>query len=99
MEISGSIGIDLEMCPCRRNESLTMVVVDEYSKSPLLDGGGQLMDDNKQMEGNDIAIGEACERSTSHDIVVKGFGEEQHYFSLTYGFSSFSKHVKNGPMW
>ena len=47
----------LKMRPSGRNEGSTVVVVDESSKSPLFDGGGQFMNDNEQVGGNEVAIG------------------------------------------
>lgn len=46
MEDSGSIRNDLEIHPSGRNEGPTVVVVDESSKSPFIDGSGQFVDDN-----------------------------------------------------
>lgn len=49
---------DLKMHPSGRNQSPTQVVVDESSKSPLLDGGRQFMDRNEQMGGNEVTTEE-----------------------------------------
>ena len=46
------------ICPSERNKGLMVVVVDESSKSPLFDGNGQIMDDNEQVRGNEVAIEE-----------------------------------------
>jgi hypothetical protein len=51
MEDSGSMRKDLEMCPSARDGDRTVVVMDKSSKSSLLDGGGQSMDDNERVGG------------------------------------------------
>ena len=59
MRASGSIqvGNDLEMRPSGRNEGSTvMVVVDKSFLSHFLDGGGQSVDDNKQVGGNEVQL-------------------------------------------
>ena len=53
---SGSVKINLKICPSGRNEGLMMVLVDQSSKLPLLDGGGQSKDGNKQVGGNRFAF-------------------------------------------
>lgn len=75
MENSGSITNDSKMPPSGRNEGPTMMVMDESSKSPLFNGGGQSVDDNDQVGGNGVAIEEAREKTTNNNIIV-GFGEE-----------------------
>jgi hypothetical protein len=77
MEDSGSIRNDLEIHPSWRNEGPTVVVMDESCKSPLFDGIGQFMDDNKQVGGNGVVIEEPREGPANNNIVVEGFGEEQ----------------------
>jgi hypothetical protein len=52
-----------------------VIILDESSKSPLLDGGGQTVDDNQQVGGNGVAIEEACNEQANNDIVVR-FDEE-----------------------
>lgn len=79
MEDSGSIKNNLEMYPSRKNKGHAVVAMDEYSKSPFFDGGGQSVDDNKQMGGNGLAIEEAHEGSANDDIIVDESGEEQQY--------------------
>ena len=54
-----------------------MVMMDESSKSPLFDGGGQAMDGNKRMGGNGVAIEEPREKTTNNNVIVESFGEEQ----------------------
>ena len=56
-----------------------VVVVDESSKSPLFDGNGQIMDDNEQVRGNEVAIEEPWEGPPNEDVVVEGFGEDRRY--------------------
>ena len=80
MEDSGSIRNDLEMCPSERNEGPMVVVVEESSKSPLFDGGGQFVDDNEEVEGNGLAVEEACEGPVNDDVIVEGFGGEWRSF-------------------
>ena len=58
IEDSGNITSDLEMYPSGRNEDPMVVVVDKFSKLHLFDGGGQSVDDNKQVGGNGVAIEE-----------------------------------------
>lgn len=77
MENSGSIRNNLEMCPSGRNEGPMMVVVNEYSKPPLFDGGGQFVDSNKQMGGNGVATEKTPEGLTNNNIIVEGFSGEQ----------------------
>ena len=55
MEDSESIRNDLEIHMSGRNEGPTMVVVNEYSKSPLCDDSGHFMDGNEQVDGNGVA--------------------------------------------
>jgi hypothetical protein len=74
----GSIKKDLEMRSSGRSEGLIVIVVDESCKLPLFDGGGQFMDDNEQVGGNEDAIKEAREEPTNNDVVVvEGLGEER----------------------
>lgn len=47
------------MCLSGRNESPIVVVMDEFSKSLLFDSGGQSVDENEQVGGNEVAIEEA----------------------------------------
>ena len=54
MENNGRIRIDLEMRPSGKNECPTVVVVDEASKSPLFDGGGQFMNDLRPIFGHSL---------------------------------------------
>jgi hypothetical protein len=77
MEDSGIIRVDLEMHPIGRNEGPMVVVVDESSKSPLFEGGGQSVDGTKQVESKEVANEEKCERPTNDDIIVEGFGKER----------------------
>ena len=75
----GSIKNNLEMHSSGRSEGLIVAVVDESCKLPLFDGGGQFMDDNKQVGGDEVVIKEAHEEPTNNDVVVvvDGFGEER----------------------
>ena len=61
------------MCPSGRNESPMMMVVNESSKSPLL------VDDNKRMGGNVVAIEDTREVPANNDVVVEGCDEERLY--------------------
>jgi hypothetical protein len=65
------------MQPSERNES--PAVVDKYFKSPLLDGTGQFVDDNDEVEGDDAAIEKICEDPANDDIIVKKFDEKRRY--------------------
>ena len=56
MEDSGSIGNNLEMRPSGREVRRMMIVMDESSKSHLLDGGEQSVDDMERVGGNEVAI-------------------------------------------
>ena len=69
------------MTPSGRNEGpiVVVVVVDESSKSPLFDGSGQFMNNNKQLGNNGVAMKETCEGPANHDEVVEGFGEKRRY--------------------
>jgi hypothetical protein len=65
MEDIESIRNNLEMRPSGRDGGRIMVVMDESSKSPLLDGGGQSMDGNERVGGNGVPIEEPRERVTT----------------------------------
>ena len=58
-----------------------MVMVDESSKSPLFDGGGQIMDGNEQVGGNELVIEGPCERATNNEVIVEIFGEVWRYLT------------------
>ena len=78
MEDTASIRNYLEMHPSGRNEGPTVVVVvDKSSELPLFDGGGQSMDCNEQVSGNEVAIKKARERLVNNDVIVEEFGEER----------------------
>lgn len=77
MEDSGSMTNNLEMCRSGRNEGRTVVVVGEFSKPPLLDGGGQYMEGNKRVGVNEVAIEGPRERVANIDIIVESLDEEQ----------------------
>ena len=79
MEDSGSISIDLEMRPSGRDGGRTMVEVDESSKSTLLDGGKETVDDMERVGGNGNVIEESCEKSANNDIFVENLDEERRY--------------------
>jgi len=79
MENSGSIRNDLEMRPSGRYEGPSLVEVDESSKSPLFDGGGELTECNEQVGGSGVGSEELDEGPTNEVVVVEGFGEERRY--------------------
>lgn len=79
MEDNGSIKNDLKMHPNGRNGGPMVVTVDESSKLPLFDGGGQSKDDNKQVGGNEIAIEEPREGLENDILVIESFGNERQY--------------------
>ena len=80
MKDRGSISNDLEMHPSERNESpAVVVVVDKYFKSPFLDGTGQFVDDNDEVEGDEAAIEKTCEGPANGDIIVEKFDEKRRY--------------------
>ena len=80
MEDSGSIKDDLEMHPSGKIGGPTSVVmVDESSKSPLVDGDGRSVDDNEQMGDNGVIVEQFGERATNNDIIDESFGEEKRY--------------------
>jgi hypothetical protein len=94
------------MCPSGRNRSRTVIVVDESSKSPLLDCGGQSVDDNKQVGGDRVAIEEPCEKLENNNVIVENFDEKRQIprgsgdhlengGKITFCFNK----VKNRPMW
>jgi hypothetical protein len=56
MKDSGSIGNNLEIRLNGRNEGPRVVVVDKSSNSLLVDGGGQSVNGNKQVGGNEVAV-------------------------------------------
>lgn len=64
------------MCPSGRNESPTVVVMDEFSKLLLFDSGGQYVDDNEQVGGNEVAIEEARQTLAINGVIVEEFGKE-----------------------
>ena len=78
----GSFGNNLEMRLNGRNEGPTMVVVDEFSKSPLFNGGGQPVDGNEQVGGNGVEIEEVRQGLANNDIIVIGFGEGEWWKKL-----------------
>ena len=47
------------------------MVVDNSPKSPLFDGGGQFVDDNKQVGDNEVEIEEACEDHQTTTLGLK----------------------------
>jgi hypothetical protein len=55
---------------------VVVMVVDDSSKLPLFDGGGQSMDGNEQVGGNGVSFEEPRERPAKDVIVVKSFSEE-----------------------
>ena len=79
MEDSGSTKKDLEMRPSGRNGGPLVVVVDESSKSPLLNDGEQSVDDIDRVGANGVAIEELCERPANNDVVVESCGEVRRY--------------------
>ena len=79
MEDSGSINNDLEMRPSGRDGGRTIVVMDESSKSPLLDGGKQTVDDTGRVGGDEVVIEESCETSANNDIVDGSSGGMRRY--------------------
>jgi hypothetical protein len=79
MEDSGSMGNNLEMRPSGREGGRMVVVMDESSKSHLLDGGEQSVDDMERVGGNEVAIEEACERSANNDVFVESCGGVRRY--------------------
>lgn len=46
-------------------------VVNESSRLPLFDGGGQFVDDNKQVGDNEVEIEEACEDHQTTTLGLK----------------------------
>ena len=77
MEDSGCMKNKLEMRPSGRNGGHMVVVVDEASKPPWFDGGGQFVEGNERVGGNGVAIEEPRERLTKNDIIVESFDEER----------------------
>ena len=71
MEDSGSTKNDLEMRPSGRNGGRIVVVVDESSKSPLCDNGGQSVEAKDRVGGNGVAIEEPRERPANNDVLVE----------------------------
>lgn len=41
-------------------------ILDKSLKLPVFIGGGQFMDENKKMQGNEVVIIEACERQAKN---------------------------------
>ena len=80
-EESGSISNDLEMRPSGRNGGQTVLVMDESSKSPLLDDGKQTVDDTVQVGGNEVVIEESSEKLANNDIVDGNSGGMRRYFT------------------
>ena len=70
MEDNGSISNDLEMHPSGRDGGHTVVVMDEFSKPPLLEGGKKIVDDIERVGGNGVFIEESCENPSNNDIFV-----------------------------
>ena len=81
MKDSGSISNDLEMRPSGRNGGHTVVVMDESSKSPLLDGGKETVDDMERVGGNGVVIEGLCEKSANNDISDGSCGKMRRYFT------------------
>ena len=79
MEDSGSIRKNLEVRASGRNEGPMVVVVDESSKLPLFDGGGQFVNSIKEMRGNGVAIEGAHEEPANNDIIVEELSAEWQY--------------------
>ena len=57
-----------------------VVVVDESSTLPLLNGGAQSIEGNVRMGRNGVMSEEPCEIPTNNDIIFKIFDEERRYF-------------------
>ena len=51
--------------------------MDDSSKLPLFDGGGQSVDGNEQVGGNGASFKEPCERLAKDVVVVESFSEER----------------------
>ena len=73
-EDNGSIRNDLEMHPSGRDGGRTVVVVDEFSKSPLLDGSKQTVDDIERVRGNGVVIEDSFEKLANNDIFAESCG-------------------------
>ena len=67
------------MRPSGRNGGRMVVVVDKSSKAPLLDNGGQSMDNNEGVGGIGVEIEEGRERTSNNNVIVKNFNEEHQY--------------------
>ena len=54
-------------------------MVDESSKSPLFNGGGQSVDGNERVGGNGVIIEEPHERVANNKVIIESLGEEWRY--------------------
>lgn len=62
---------NLKMRPSGSNGGCIMIVVDKFSKPPLLDGGGQYVENNKRVVANGVAIVEPHERASNNKNIVE----------------------------
>jgi len=79
MEDSGSMRNDLEMRPSGRIGGRIVVVVDESSKPPLCDSGGQSVEAMERVGGNGVAIEGQRKNPTNNDAIVESLDEERRY--------------------
>ena len=81
VEDSERIKKNLEMHPSGRNEGpMVVVMVDESFESPMLDGSGQTMNDNKQVGGNGVTIEELHKTTANNDIIIESSNEGRRPF-------------------
>ena len=103
IEYSGSIEKDLDMRPSGRNGSVTSVVMaNEFSRSPLFDEGGQSVDGNERVGGSGVAIEEPYERAPSNDVIVESFGEGRAYGNhseIGTKTTFYLNVMRNGRVW
>ena len=71
MKDRGSISNDLEMRPNGRDGGRTVVVMDVSSKSLLLDGGKETVDNMERVGGNGVVIEESCKKSANNDSFMR----------------------------
>ena len=70
---------DLEMRPSGRIGGRIVVVVDESSKPPLCDNGGQSVEAMERVGGNGVAIEGQRKNPTNNDAIVESLDEERRY--------------------
>ena len=76
MEDGTSMGNALKICPSRRNEGSTMVVVDKSFKSSLCDDGEER---EEQVGDHLVANGEVIEIPPENDGHIERFGKDGKY--------------------